>query len=244
MAQFIILSGPSCVGKGPLVAALEKFYPELLTGWKKLVLYNSRQPRPGEVEGIDYHFRTRERVERFHHQSRYLVTDVRGDLQAIDLDPLRDDLQTSTVFFEGNPFIVEKLLENPVLKDVKRVSIFLSPLSQEEITFLKTREANISLHDFVSDVMRRKLLRRTLKQKTILSQKDLETVERRALSALSEMACARHFDYVVPNHDGEDSEDWDAFYFPIGDGRKTLECVAKLLQGQTCPIAEKWDQSF
>ena len=55
--RLIIFSGPSCGGKSPLAKAIAKFYPDLHTGLKPLILYNSRQPRPGEIDGIDYHFR-------------------------------------------------------------------------------------------------------------------------------------------------------------------------------------------
>src|SRR5215471_7944895 len=53
--RLVILSGPSCVGKSPLAKALAKFYPELRRTLQPLVLYNTRGPRPGEVDGVDYH---------------------------------------------------------------------------------------------------------------------------------------------------------------------------------------------
>ena len=56
MGRLIILSGPSCVGKSPLYAALKKFYPQLASRLTKLVLYDSRSARPGEVDGVDFHF--------------------------------------------------------------------------------------------------------------------------------------------------------------------------------------------
>ena len=244
MAKLILLSGPSCIGKGPLIAALRKFYPQLMSGLKKLVLYNSRKPRPGETDGKDYHFRKRDTIEQFQNQSRYLVADVRGDLQAIDLEQLRGDLEEQDLFFEGNPFVVQELLKSLGLEEVDLLSVFLSPLSRGEIEFLNTQKDKVNLHDFVTDVMRRKLLRRTQKQKTILSQHDLANIERRACSALPEMCCAYLFDYVIPNHDGEDSENWDAFYYPIGDARKTLEYMTQLMQGKDCSFAEKWDSNF
>ena len=98
MAKLLLLSGPSCVGKGPLLAALGKFYPSLITDWKKLVLYNSRAPRPGEIDGKDYHFRKREVIEAFEGDKNYLVADVRGDLQAVDLKQLRGDIRMSDIF--------------------------------------------------------------------------------------------------------------------------------------------------
>jgi guanylate kinase len=89
--------------------------------------------------------------------------------------------------------------------------------------------------------MRRKLLRRTRRQKGELSAQDLENVERRASAAYSEMQQAWRFDYVIANHDGEDSDNWDAFYYPLGDARKALEIFVALLDGRAPADAEKWD---
>jgi guanylate kinase len=240
MAKLILLSGPSCVGKGPLITAMKRFYPQVSDAWKKLVLYNSRSPRPGEEDGLDYHFRNRPAIEQFRNNPHYLVANVRGDLQAVDIEQLLDDMQNTDVFFEGNPFIVEQLLKIPQLQQTPHISIFLSPLSEKEIRFLQLQEDKIILQDFITDVMRRKLLKRTKRQKINLSPKDLEDIERRAASALKEMQAAPQFDHVIVNHDGEDSENWDAFYFPIGDALRTLECFAALIQGEPCPIVEKW----
>jgi guanylate kinase len=102
----------------------------------------------------------------------------------------------------------------------------------------------VVLADFVTDVMRRKLLRRTQRQKGILSLNDLENIERRAASAYVELKEAPHFDHVIPNHDGEDSENWDAFYYPVGDARKVLLAFADLLSGNVPSCAEKWDMDL
>jgi guanylate kinase len=85
------------------------------------------------------------------------------------------------------------------------LSIFLTPLSREEIEFLQSQKRGLLLADFLTDVMRRKLLRRTQRQKSILSLKDLENIERRATSAFAELKEAWRFEHVIPNHDGEDS---------------------------------------
>src|SRR5215472_18100548 len=42
--RLVILCGPSCVGKSPLVKALGKFHPEWFERLQGLVLYNSRSP--------------------------------------------------------------------------------------------------------------------------------------------------------------------------------------------------------
>ncbi len=92
--------------------------------------------------------------------------------------------------------------------------------------------------------MRRKLLRRTQRQKGILSLKDLENIEKRAGSAFREVQYAPSFQYVIPNHDGEDSENWDAFYYPVGDARYALHAFAALLAGETPAHVEQWESAM
>lgn len=245
MGRFVMLSGPSCVGKGPLHNALKRFYPDLEQKLEKLVLFNSRSPRPGEQDGVDYHFRPRREIEALHGREGYIVLNVRGDLQALDVKSLKETLSgEKDAFFEGNPFVSTEAAKSPLLSGVPTLGVFLSPLSRDEIRFLKNSARQVSLADFVTDMMRRKLLRRAQKQKGLLSLRDLQNIERRAKSAYKEMQLAWHFDYVIPNHDGEDSENWDAFYYPIGDARKALLAFAAILSGQGTDYAERWDQGL
>jgi guanylate kinase len=241
--HLVILSGPSCVGKSPLAKALAKFYPELRKKLQPLVLYNSRDPRPGEVNGVDYHFRSREQIENLKAKDYFVVMDVRGDLQALDLQELSKSLAKGDVFFEGNPFVGQVLQTSPALAEVNRLSIFMSPLSRDEIIFLKSKPT-VSLPDLIVDVMRRKLLRRTRRQKGELSLKDLENIEKRAASAYHELRAARYFQHVIPNHDGEDSENWDAFYYPLGDARLSLLGFVSLLTGKTSSVVERWEEEL
>jgi guanylate kinase len=241
--RLVILSGPSCVGKSPLRTSLDRFHPELWNRLRKLVLFNSRAPRPGEREGVDYYFRSRAQVEELRTKEHFAVLDVRGDVQALDVASLKGLLERGDAFFEGNPFVGRLLQTHPMLGDVNRLSIFLSPLSKEEIVDLKER--GVALDDLVADVMRRKLLRRTRRQKGELSQPDLENIETRARSAYRELAEACHFQHVIPNHDGEDSEHWDAFAYPIGDARRALQAVVALLEGAVSPPhVERWDENL
>jgi guanylate kinase len=242
--RLVILSGPLCVGKSPLAKALAKFYPELRKKLQALVLCNSRAARPGEVDGVEYHFRSREQSERLETKDRFVVMDVRGDLQALDLQELSASLVKGDAFFEGNPFVGRALQTSPALAEVSRLSVFMSPLSRDEILFLKAAGPSISLSHLIADVMRRKLLRRTRRQKGELSLGDLENIEKRAASAYRELKEAYHFQHVIPNHDGEDSENWDAFYYPLGDARMALFAFASLLAGKTPSGVERWEEDL
>src|SRR5258708_15132466 len=163
MGRLTILSGPSCVGKGPLHAAFSKFYPDLAAGRRKLVLYNCRAPRPGEIDGKDYRFRSREEIQQFRQQENFIVLDVRGDLQAVDMSDLDRGLAEGDLFFEGNPFISRKLLEMAGSK-LTLLSVFLAPISREEILFLQAPETNDTLPEFLNHLMSRSMLRHTTRQ--------------------------------------------------------------------------------
>ncbi|MFO7956592.1 MAG: hypothetical protein R6X33_05790 [Candidatus Brocadiia bacterium] len=243
MGRFVILSGPSCVGKGPLVTALRRFHPELAEGLQMVVLSNSRAPRPSEKDGRDYHFRRREEIEALRKKDNFVVMDVRGDLQALDLEELGRTLETGDAFFEGNPFVGQELLRCPVPDGVERVTAFLSPLSKEELTCLRD-ETHADLPGLVTEVMRRKLLRRTSRQKGHLSLPDLQEIERRASSAYNELKLAWQFGPTIVNHDGEDSENWNAFYYPLGDARGALAAFADLLAGREPRRAERWSEDM
>src|ERR1700710_2211851 len=53
-ARLTVLSGPSGVGKGTVVAEVRRRHPDV---WVS-VSVTTRRPRPGEVDGVHYHFVT------------------------------------------------------------------------------------------------------------------------------------------------------------------------------------------
>jgi guanylate kinase len=52
VARVFVITGPSGVGKGTLIRTLRERLPEL----ELSVSATTRAPRPGEVDGVDYHF--------------------------------------------------------------------------------------------------------------------------------------------------------------------------------------------
>ena len=51
-ARLTVVSGPTAVGKGTVVAHLAKEHPEVFVS----VSVTTRPPRPGEIDGVHYHF--------------------------------------------------------------------------------------------------------------------------------------------------------------------------------------------
>lgn len=241
VGRLIIITGPSCIGKSPLDHALKSFYPEVRNRLEPLILWNSRDPRPGEIDGMQYHFRSIEKLEELKSNSDFVVMEVRGDTQALNIKELARKLLKGDVFYEGNTFMAKLLIGLEQINQYAKTSIFISPLSKEEIQYLSSKETPKGLSNIIAEIMRRKLLRRTQKQKGILSLKDLEDIEIRAKSAYKEMKEAHLFDFVIPNHDGEDSEHWNAFYYPIGDARNTLLSVKEIISENSSDRAENWE---
>ena len=62
-----VVSGAAGTGKDSVVKALREAHPEI----EKTVSATTRAPRPGEQEGVDYYYRTREQfqqlIENDHH---------------------------------------------------------------------------------------------------------------------------------------------------------------------------------
>ena len=57
--SLFVVSGAAGTGKDSVVGALRKAHPEI----EKTVSATTRAPRPGEQEGVDYYYRTREQFQ-------------------------------------------------------------------------------------------------------------------------------------------------------------------------------------
>lgn len=243
--RLIFLSGPSCMGKGTLVKVLKKFHRDLFDNMKRVVMYNSRKPRPGETDGVEFHFRPRAYVEQLIKDREFLGLEVRGDLHAVNLKKLNKVLQKHDALLIDTPYMCRALCEHPNVPKAPMLRVMMAPLSRDEILFYKTLQDQVfPLEDFVTDLMRRKLLRRARRQKNNLGLHDLEEVETRARNAYHELQEAHHYDYVLVNHEGGDAEYWSSFYYPVGDPLRCMRAFAALLAGKEPTWAERWEKEL
>jgi guanylate kinase len=87
--RLIVLTGPSGVGKGTLLAALLQAHPELHLS----ISATTRSPRPGEVDGVNYYFFDRAQFEQAIQAGELLEwAEFAGNYYGTPIKPVRDQV--------------------------------------------------------------------------------------------------------------------------------------------------------
>ncbi|WP_040359944.1 guanylate kinase [Corynebacterium durum] len=167
--RLVVLLGPSAVGKSTVVHRLREEIPQLYFS----VSMTTRDPRPGEVDGRDYFYVTREEFQEKIDAGEMLEwADIHGGLQrsGTPAGPVRDALS------EGRPVLVE--VDIVGARNVARMmpeanTVFLAPPSWE--------------------VLVDRLVGRGTEPQDVIN--------RRLKTAKAELAAKDEFDVVVVNDD-------------------------------------------
>lgn len=221
--RLIILSGPSCVGKSPLLGALKRVSPEI--SFQMPVMYTSRAPRSIEQEGIDYYFRTEQEIRAFP-PGRYIVGKTRTVWQAIDLEEIRKIFaHHDLIIFEIYPTLGKSFLNHPLIVQLFAQflvrTVFISPATEDEILALQTNMGFKTPEEAVAAIMLPKHISRMKQQGTLLIPEVMKDLQIRASMAYAEMKMGQGYTDWIVNHDGEDSHNW-RFTPPLGDAGATL----------------------
>ena len=92
--KLIVITGPSGVGKGTIVRSLLQRHPELCLS----ISSTTRNPRPGEVEGIDYYFINRDVFETAIAEERFLEwAEYAGNYYGTPKDRVRELLDRDKI---------------------------------------------------------------------------------------------------------------------------------------------------
>ena len=80
----VVISGPSGVGKGTLIAKLMKDYPSKF-GFS--VSHTTRSPREKEIDGVHYHFTERSKIEKDISEGKFLeFAHVHGNVYGTSIE--------------------------------------------------------------------------------------------------------------------------------------------------------------
>ncbi len=229
--RFIVLSGPSCVGKSPLLKALRRVHPDI--SFQMPVMYTSRPPRSIEQEGVDYYFRSEQEVRSFPPE-RYIVGKTRTVWQAIDLEEIRRIFtHHDLIIFEIYPTLGKLFLSHPLIEqlaaDFKVRTVFMSPVADEEILALQTNMGFLTPDEAVAAIMLPKHISRMQQQGRLITPEVMQDLLTRASMAYTEMKMGHNYTDWIVNHDGEDSHNW-RYTPPLGEAGVTLRHFVDILR--------------
>ena len=246
--QLVILSGPACVGKGPLADAIKHFHSEIKYVTVPVIKSKDSRvggPRPDDEpvwNNADY-WRTADEIMKLKSNPRYIVGDCRGFPQAIDLDKVVQSA-TDLVFVEAYHTLGRQLLASEYLKNVQVKTVFLSPLGAQEIGFL--RAGGACLAALVKGVMVLKQVNRATFQGKRIDRALLLDIETRADDAIDELRSASDYTFVIVSHDGEGAPNWKRdrggtfAAEPEGDAKRAVSSMVDILLGKSPGNVEHW----
>jgi len=167
--RLIIISSPSGGGKGTLISRLLQLVDHI----NYSVSWTTRAPRPGEVEGTNYHFVTLDKFEEMRRNGAFLETAcVHGNFYGTSQTTIEEALKHGhdivlEIYDQGAKTVQERVTNT--------ISIFILPPS--------------------FDVLKTRLTRR--------NTDDAEDLARRLRNSRGEVEHAHRFDYIVLNDDAE-----------------------------------------
>ena len=166
-----VVSGAAGTGKDSVVKALREAHPEI----EKTVSATTRAPRPGEQEGVDYYYRTREQFQQL----------------------LENDQVVEHNFYNGNYYGTLKSEVEKRLEAGKVVVLVIDVHGAANIRRMFPGATTVFLLPPSVEELEHRLRGR--------GTEDEETIQKRLAKAREEIPHAKDYDYIVYNDALEDA---------------------------------------
>jgi len=161
-----IITGPSGVGKGTIIKQLFEGREDLYFS----VSATTRAPRPGEIDGVHYHFLSREQFQSWVDQGEFL----------------------EHAEFVENCYGTPKRYVDEAMASGKDAILDIEVQGAQQIHVLRPKAVRIFIVPPSWDELERRLVGR--------GTEDAEKVRKRLERSRIEFPIAREFDYIVVNH--------------------------------------------
>ena len=125
--KLVVISAPSGTGKGTVINKLLKLQPDFAFS----VSATTRKPRPGETDGTDYFFISKERFKEMIENNEFLeYAEYVGEFYGTPVKPIKENINSGkTVILDIEVQGALQVME----KDIKAIAIFLIPPDMEEL---------------------------------------------------------------------------------------------------------------
>jgi len=125
--KLVIISAPSGTGKGTVIKELLKLRPD----YRFSVSSTTRQPRPGEIDGVAYYFVSHEQFNKMIDNNEFLEhAQFVGEHYGTPIKPINEHISNGqTVILD----IEVQGAKQVMSKDIDPISIFLIAPSMEEL---------------------------------------------------------------------------------------------------------------
>ncbi len=171
MQTIFVIAGPTNAGKDTVMRQL---LPQKDLNLAKVITSASRPPRPGEIDGVDYHFYSKEEFQKKIDNDEFFEWSiVHNDFKGIQKSSIYNDIsKNKNILIQLDIQGFEKIKKNIDKTTYKIIGIFILPPTMDEL-------------------IRRMKIRNT--------EHDKADIEKRISDAEYEIANRDIFDYVVIN---------------------------------------------
>ena len=231
--RLIAVSGPSGVGKGPIIEWTKKAYPNLC---QVKVRKEKTERYKGTEDDLGFNGK----------EGEFYSFDCRGTEQRIYLNEIikaidNNEIVLLEMYYKAFDFLKQvKELYEPVSQftsiNFDITSVFISPLDMTDIENLSKQDKR--LEDYLPDLMLDSLIKRAERDGKSFTHSLLRELEMRAEDSVNEIKFAHNYRQIIPNHSYESDSRWK-FPILVGEPLRVVKSLKEIIERGNSDYAYK-----